>query len=70
MSIEDMDRRMAVRSFGVRIEELRAKIRDLPLPEKFRVVADFLDSGQTQFALATARLALLELEAQGPASPT
>jgi hypothetical protein len=62
MSTEDMDRRMALRSFGVRVEEIRANIRGLPLSEKFRVVGDFLDSGQTEWAREAARIAMAELD--------
>ncbi len=64
MSIGDMDRRMALRSFGVRVEQIRKNIGELPLAEKFRVVGDFLDSGQTEWAHEAARLAMAALAAE------
>lgn len=66
MSIDDMDRRMAERHFRVRAERLKEELRSLPLPEKFRAVADFLDKGAPEWALSLARYALAELERGAP----
>lgn len=65
MTIEDMDRKMAVRVLGVRSEKLKADIRTLPLPDKFRLAAEFLESGTMDFARWTAQLAMSELEQLG-----
>lgn len=71
MTIEDMDRKMAERVFTVRNEKIKAQIRALPLAEKLRLAADFLDSGAADRALAVARLAVKELEQGGtPCAPT
>lgn len=61
-----MTRAEAVREFGERQVKLRDKVVALPLPEKFRLVAEFLDAGPATvplaIALSVARLALAELE--------
>jgi len=61
MAIEDMDRKMAERVFGLRMERLKEQIRALSMAERLRLVADFLDADRRDFALAVLRLVLSEL---------
>lgn len=54
----------AARHFKNRETKIKADIRELPLSEKFRLVADALDAGEEGVALAlgVGRLAMAELE--------
>jgi len=47
--------------------ELAARIKELPLAEKFRIVADFIETNQIPFAYQTAAHALELLSRQLPA---
>lgn len=61
-----MDRRMAVRAFGVRLAKLKKEIAELPVPEKLRIAAEFIEADDKhgrEWALEIAKLVLAELQA-------
>lgn len=63
----EMTREEAERHFGARAGKIKADILALPLPEKFRLVAAFLDAGADvapALPVSLARLALADLEAR------
>lgn len=59
---EQMPRALAERNLNVRLEKLKAEIVALPLAEKLRLAAGFLDRGERGFAKSIVRLAAKEAE--------
>jgi len=57
-------------SLEQRARELSAQIKDLPTPEVFRLVADFIDTKQWTFARQTAPYAVARLSREAPAQGT
>jgi len=57
-------------SLEQRARELSAQIKELPTPEVFRLVADFIDTQQWAFARQTAPYAVTRLNREAPAQGT
>lgn len=57
-------------SLEQRARELSAQIKELPTPELFRLVADFIDTEQWAFARQTAPYAVTRLNREAPAPGT
>ncbi len=61
--IENMDRKMAVRHFNVRLEQIKANIDSLPPAEMFKLAGELLDAGlEAKMAISVARRAIQKLE--------